>query len=377
MKIAIITLPLQTNYGGILQAYALQFVLKKMGHEVSTLNGQNTIDNSFFHELLSMLKYSIKKYIYDSNYIIFFGRYKKKYHSYFTREINRFVTNNIQLQTIDSFNSLNETDFDAYIIGSDQVWRPSYFQKMWGSPIENAFLSFTDNWSIKRIAYAASFGGTNWEYTNLQTKNCGKLLSKFEAISVREQDAVEIIRNKFNLMSDWVLDPTFLLSQNDYLKLIDNWDSRKEKIGIFEYVLDENLAIKKFIERIACEYELPITQISTNLSRNPTSLKDNSFSSVEFWLKCFRDADIVITDSFHACVFSIIFRKRFIVVQNKNRGLSRFETLLSKLNLNKNIVCNFDIPKDLASFDIPEQTYELLKVFREQSIEFLNKNLKI
>ena len=70
MKIAIITLPLQTNYGGILQAYALQFVLKKMGHEVSTLNGQNTIDNSFFHELLSMLKYSIKKYVYDSNYII-------------------------------------------------------------------------------------------------------------------------------------------------------------------------------------------------------------------------------------------------------------------------------------------------------------------
>ena len=134
---------------------------------------------------------------------------------------------------------------------------------------------------------------------------------------------------------------------------------------------------RQFIERIANEYKLPITQIRTNLSRNPKTIKDNSFSSVEFWLKCFRDADIVITDSFHACVFSIIFRKRFIVVQNEKRGLSRFETLLSKLNLNKNIVCNFNIPNDLASFDIPEQTYELLKVFREQSIEFLNKNLKI
>ena len=103
---------------------------------------------------------------------------------------------------------MTEGEYDAFIVGSDQVWRPSYNQHL-----EQAFLNFTENWkNVKRIAYAASFGVDNWEFTKKQTKECKRLVQKFDFVSVREDTAVNLCKEHLGIEATHVLDPTLLLS---------------------------------------------------------------------------------------------------------------------------------------------------------------------
>ena len=186
MRIGILTLPLHTNYGGILQAYALQTVLERMGHEVVVFDTPN---RRFLPPLwkmpLSFTKRTILK-IFGKINRVFIERHYNKTRPIIAKKIQPFIDKHINRKEIRSFYNLQSEDFDAIVVGSDQVWRVVYFPGLWlGQQIENAYLDFTKNWTIKRIAYAASFGTNNWEYNEEQTKNCGQLLSMFDAVETR------------------------------------------------------------------------------------------------------------------------------------------------------------------------------------------------
>ena len=133
------------------------------------------------------------------------------------------IRDSIHVDTIDLFTRNNENvintvrQFDAIVVGSDQVWRPKYFK----DKIENAFLDFAKSWNIKRIAYAASFGTDEWEYAPKQTKRCGELLKLFDFVSVREMSGINLCATHFDLGAKLEPDPTMLLTTEDYMRLFE------------------------------------------------------------------------------------------------------------------------------------------------------------
>lgn len=112
---------------------------------------------------------------------------------------DKFIAQYIKRRIVNDYTDIQESDYDAIIVGSDQIWRPQYFPN-----VETAYLNFTEDWNIRRIAYAASFGTDEWEYTPEQTMICGRLLQNFDAVSVREKSGVDLCRDHFHVQATQV-----------------------------------------------------------------------------------------------------------------------------------------------------------------------------
>lgn len=238
----------------------------------------------------------------------------------------------------------------------------------------NAFLAFTAGWNIKRIAYAASFGNNNPEISEGEIEDCRKAISLFNAVSVREESGVEICKKLFGIDTQWVLDPTMLLSSDDYIKLIDSNMGQSRTTGtLMSYVLDENSDVSKLRATIAKEKNLRINK--TNIAVNGIE-EDELIAQppVENWLQSFLEADFVINDSFHACVFSILFHKQFIVYGNKERGMERFTSLLSMFGLQDRLVMSSYEYKPLTDIDYTKVD-KILNEKRQDAMTFLRTNL--
>lgn len=376
MRIGILTLPLHTNYGGILQAYALQTVLERMGHDVVVFDTPNKNFLPLLWKLpLSFSKRIVLKFLGKTNRV-FIERYNNKVRSVITQHIQPFVDTYIHRKEIRSFKNLKQEDYDAIIVGSDQVWRIIYFPGLWlGQQIENAYLDFAKKWNIKRIAYAASFGTENWEYDEEQTKKCKNLLHKFEAVSTREVDGVKLCKAKFEVDAHHVLDPTMLLSMDDYMALFQKANTPKSEGTLLNYVLDETEEIDCLINKVATDKHLVPFAVNNPFEYDDSKpLQQRIKPSVETWLRGFYDADFVITDSFHACVFSIIFKKQFVVVGNKERGMSRFESLLKSFGLEDRLVDAHCDVSTLQQIDY-DNVYNIYDKLKKSSMKYLSGSL--
>ena len=345
MKIGIITLPTRTNYGGILQAYALSFILRQMGHEVQHIYIQVKWHVNYIKYPYILLKRIIKNVVKKRHNKIFLEVYLNKTFPYVCVHTHKFIDTYIPYMEISSFSTLKENDFDTYIVGSDQIWRPLYFRD-----IKSAFLKFAEKWNVKRIAYAASFGTDKWEYSPKQTSECSRLLRMFDAVSVREDSGVDLCKKYFGVNAQHVLDPTMLLDKKDYIKLFTDANTPQSKGNLLCYILDETEEKTAFINRIAGEKNLIPFRVNSKMENPYAPLSERIQPPIEQWLRGFYDAEFVITDSFHACVFSIIFNKPFIVLGNIERGNSRFHSLLSMFNLEKCLI-------DLTGFNSIEDLF--------------------
>lgn len=376
MKIGILTLPLHTNYGGVLQAYALQTVLERMGHKVVVFDTSNKYSLPPLWKLpISLAKRLLLKCMGKIDRI-FIERYNNRVQPVIAKEIQLFVDSKIHRKIISKFSRIKANEFDAIVVGSDQVWRSDYFLSWNCQSIENAYLSFTKKWSINRIAYATSFGLDCWGYNEKQTEQCRQLLKKFDAVSVREDSAVKLCKQYFDVDALHVLDPTMLLDANDYIMLFEQKQTPKSKGTLLNYVLDETEEIRKIINLIASEKNMVPFAVNNPYAGDDTKpLNQRIKPSIETWLRGFYDADFVITDSFHACVFSIIFKKQFVVVGNKKRGMSRFESLLKMFDLEDRLV---DEKIDLEKLKLIDfyEVYRKIDVLKQKSMTFLYQNLK-
>lgn len=374
MKIGIVTLPLHTNYGGILQAYALQTVLQKMGHKVWVIDYDNR--KSCWPPLSRMPGVYIKRII--KNLIgrptpIFLEQKINRDSPVIRQHTNKFINKYIQRFIIEDFNQIKETDFDAFVVGSDQVWRPRYFESMFKTDITDAYLGFAEHWDVIRLSYAASFGVDEWEYDLNQTRICKKLLKLFKGVSVREESAIKLCNNQYDIEAVHVLDPTMLLSCEDYVCLIDTNQHPMSDGEIMTYILDptENkLNIVKDIVRQTGYRTFSVIAKSKDIAADVSNLIQ---PPLEDWLSGFMNAKIVITDSFHACVFSILFKKPFLAIINEDRGASRFYSLLKMFNLEDRIVDRFNSSNEMdIESPIPETVYSILAELKDKSINFLN-----
>lgn len=369
MKLGILTLPLHTNYGGIIQAYALQLTLKNMGHESTVLN----LNRYYIPKqklMLAILKRTIKRYVFRKYVEVFFEKNKRNEFHFIGNEINKFVNDYISLDNIDIYEKVSNK-YDAIIVGSDQIWRPRYV----GKNLENVFLKFTEKWDIKRIAYAASFGTDVWEYNNDQTIKCRNLIQKFDAVAVREDSGVGLCEKHFEVFAEHVLDPTLLLNVTDYEKIIFNTNTPKSEGNLFVYILDKYVGNDVFIELMAKDFDLKPFYVSTDRANVP--IEKRMTVTMGTWLRSFYDAEFVVADSFHAAVFSIIFNKPFIVYGNEY-GLTRIQSILKLFNIEKRIIREFDYNKAKAIITEPvnwKQVNRNLSLLKSKSLQFLSNLL--
>ena len=374
MRIGVLTLPLHNNFGGILQAYALQKVLKDFGHNVVLIDKSRYVSlGPWYKRYPIYIKRGINRFIFGKNIIVKADVEQNRFLKTIAKYTEPFIEKHIRRVYTKDFSNIRERDFDVLIVGSDQVWRPQYFF----SKIENAYLEFAKEWRIKRIAYAASFGTEEWEYTEEQTNNSAALLTKFNVVSVRESSAVQLCNDNFGVKAEQVLDPTMLLCKEDYIELFKDYNAAQSDGNLFCYILDEGEEKKSIIDCVAKEKGLKPFYVNSRYEDLDAPLEERIQQPVEKWLCAFYDAEFVITDSFHACVFSIIFNKPFIVYGNRERGLARFNSLLSIFGLEERIVSTKEEATKAISKPINwEKVNESHRQWKEKSMSFLVNNLK-
>lgn len=349
------------NYGAVLQAAALEEYIKCLGYEVKHINFiPVTSKKSFIRRLLSkvikviVLKQNINKRPKILNNQVF-EEFRKQY-------LNRTII----CSSDDEVKDVSK-EFDAVVVGSDQVWRASKT----GKDALIYFLSSVSN-RCRKISYAASFGSEYWELTdssvNLRIK---KSLHDFDFISVREDTGVEICDKVFDVKSLHVIDPTLLIDRSFFEKIIKNSSLYKASGKIVYYKLDVEKRFSDLIDMLEMDYGCE--------SKNIYYTKDDDgyyYSSVSDWLNEIKNSRLVVTDSFHCVCFAIIFQREFICVANNDRGLSRLQSLLNQLGLKERIIYEpYDkgFKFDEINYD---DVYSRLEDIRRESSTFLIDSLK-
>lgn len=370
MKIGILTQPLLKNYGGILQAYALQQVLKKMGNEAWLV--QRCKRTHRFHKWLRNCIGNVLKFMLGRERAQWV--YRRSENNQCTNT-QRFIDKYIVPKTSKIFSTrgllqdYKKHGYDAYIVGSDQVWRPKY------SPCQTDFyIGFLPvKESVKRLAYAASFGTDKWEYSDELSRQCKDLLRYFDGFSVREESAISLCRNYLGRNDVLqVLDPTLLLEKEDYEQLIGAKHIEQKNKKFFCYVLDDNSAFENLRQNVSNRLNMECLTI--------TFTGDGPIPGPISWLQAFMESDFVLTDSFHGCVFSIIFNHPFVVIGNEERGQSRFISLLQMFGLTSRLVSSNNMEKIIAVMNEPidwDKINARKLELKNISLEFIRKKIGV
>ena len=246
-------------------------------------------------------------------------------------------------------NFVQKNNVQVSIVGSDQVWRAS-FAMNYGF---DYFLDFVPA-GVKQLSYAASFGLGNWEYTEEQTHKIQQLVKKFDAISVREDEGITLCQKYLGVKVEQVLDPTLLLCAKDYASVTS------PRIVPEDYVFVYWLGTVEEKQRVITEVQIEGKKLIDISLRGHEPLV-----SIEDWLSYIKYADHVVTDSFHGCVFSILFRKQFTICSNDSGGNGRLRSLFTILGI------------DFAARNINyEAVDESLVAHRRKSYSFLKQALQ-
>lgn len=378
-----------TNYGGNLQAYALQKCIKNKyklhveqicydlwNHaEQRKKTIKNYIDrkrlNGIFKKVFNYVKFKIKKII-----LIIFGKNKKeKLRKKSFKKFNSILIKNNRMRLVDCNIAECNKDYDIFITGSDQVWNLRWYRKPF-------FLDFVQE-GKKKISYAASI---SMDYLTDEQKELFKNhLKDFKAISVREKQAISLLEGLTSVEPQLVVDPTLLLNREDW----DNICSErivKEKY-IFCYALGDNKIMRKLLKKYAKKHKYKIVFIpfvSGNQSLYNISFGDIRLSYVtpQDFISLIKYAEYVFTDSFHGTVFSYIYQKQFFVFNRTKNGdmNSRIFNIVELFNCEERFIykkeeLNLEYLESLKPI---EYSYnEKLEKLIESSKEFLRVNLEV
>lgn len=374
MRIGIYTLPLNYNYGGLLQAYALQTVLERMGHEITIINRQLHPKEAFWYRPREKARRIVCKYLLRRKDIrVFQENYEAKVYPLISKNTQKFIDQYLHTITISASSELHDGMFDAIVVGSDQIWRRAFHNSK--KKCYDSFLAFAENWKIKRIAYAASFGVDYWEYNDVDTKRCAELVKLFDAVSVREEAGVNLCYEHLGVKAGHVLDPTMLLQKEDYIRLFEAQGTPQSSGNLLCYILDETPFATEVINTIEQRMGLHRFHVNSRADNTWATVEDRIQPPVEQWLRGFYDAEYVVTDSFHACVFSILFGKPFIVIGNQNRGMERFRSLLKMVGLDDRLVTK-KVTVDVVPQSSLKDALERVENLKDTSIQFLKDNLQ-
>lgn len=380
-KVGIITILKCNNFGAELQAYATQKKLRLMGYDAEIIDmlyykhpdfkktklSRPFVKQTMKEKVTEFVKFSILNPIIYNIIPLFSKKMRIR-----NKKFDNFHKENTKLsktyRTIDSLYNKCD-DYDAYIVGSDQVWNPGT-----GMNIEPYFLSFTPK-GKKRISYASSFGVTR--IPTQYVDKFKKLLNGLDFISVREEAGVKIVEEVAQRKAELVLDPTLLLDKEEWKKCSSGYNPNNEG-----YVLIYEVHPSEKIQQLALDYaqknNLSVYRVGVRgmfnwETKGITNLVD--IGPADF-VSLFENADIVFTNSFHGTAFSVNLGRNFYTVLSRaGKKNSRMTSLLSIMELESRILFQEDDEKiSYEKYDV-SKVQELLKAEREKSIGYLKTAL--
>lgn len=368
-KIGIITFHNSYNCGSMLESYAMQTVLKKMGMETEIINFSNEGQKEIYN--YKFKNNSIKNII--KNILIFPAIKKIKLNNY---KYEEFKNKNFILSENEYSKQEELTDYEysTVVAGSDQIWNIT---------IEDGDDAYFLPWvkKARRVAYAPSLGSKKIaEHTDNINKYID-YLNKFDAISIREQNGNKWIKEMIGQDVPVLLDPTMLLNKEDYDKIKDN-NNVKDKY-IFFYAPSFDTEICRFVKKVADKYNLKVITWSTKsyfvklIRRFGFELPDYEDPSV--YLNLIANAELVFTTSYHGTIFSTIYKKKFFTI--KNGGMygndDRVLTLLNQLNMLERLTpFEFDDNKDYLEEVNYEKYDSSVDELKNKAFDYINKNIK-
>lgn len=352
-NVNIITIHKEPNYGAILQAYALYHIIEKSGHRA------HIIDLSMmyrFHPFnpLNRILIPLHNWLkgYDRCYRIaadFSERHEPE-------RIGPF-------STVAQLEKYNWNKDDIYIVGSDQVWNPA----LTGLLARAFTLSFLPESCNGKYAYASSFGNIKDEKQRAEDLDLKSTIGSFRKIAVREKFGVEFLK-KNGISSIEVIDPTLLL--DDYSFLLPS--APADSGNLLYLSLGHAPVMDAFADDIAKKINLPLEKRFGYLQ--PQKEVNRQWLKVEEWLHRIACSRVVVTDSFHATVFAIMFRRPFYVFISEPSKAFRITNLLEKLGLGDRIVASVDDAEKVTEIDYDDVAAKLA-VYRAESLNYLNEIL--
>lgn len=330
MKVIILTRHAIINYGSLLQAMATQQIIKDLGCECQIIDYIRA-DENYFNQEKTLLKSKasfcnnfFKRIVYlalrQPESIIAGKRFAKMRKKYLNT--TRLYSDIEQLQK-------DKPVADIYMTGSDQVWGP-----VMDGTYDSAYcLSFTAD-GDRRIAFAASFGRT--KFTQETEEFYKKWLSRYEAIAVREDSAVQLL-NTWGMQAKQVIDPTLMLDSAYWGKLTT--DSKKKYILVYQIHNDKKL--DSYAKAVAKKYKLPLVRVSPSFHQIVRGGKFKFCPDMSYFLSYIKNAQCLITDSFHGTAFALNFNTPFVEIlpgetSTRNMSILRLTGLTDRILLDKN-----------------------------------------
>lgn len=384
MKVAITSQYYKSkNYGGNLQSYALCKVIEQCGCKTEQLcfpiklSRLTPLQEVNKKRIAEKLKITVKVFIYN---LLIFNRHLKSNRMIKQRE-KSFLDFNLKMiphsRKVYSENDIIQSvrEYDLFVTGSDLVWNPNAY-----SPIFT--LEFVPE-NIPKFSYAPSMGITS--LTELEQIKYREFLKFYQAVSVRESNSVELLKELSPRPVEWVLDPTLLLNEEDWNKICSK--RKVQEAYVFCYFLGSNKNSRETAEKYAKKHHLKVVTIPYLLGSYREC--DYRFGDVrlsdvspEDFISLIRYADCVFTDSFHACVFSYLYKREFFAFRRDSWDKigSRINSFLELLGYQQRY-CDTDEKEKMSyieglskiNYSVPFKAFEEMK---KSSIDYLVRNLK-
>lgn len=369
-KVGIITFHNSYNCGSMLESYAMQEITKKLGFDTKIIDfyteKQKDVYRTFYKNN------SVKNII--KNILTLPAIRQIKYNN---KKYEEFKNKNFNLtKHYSCMGELSDGNFDFVIAGSDQIWNITIPDS------EDAyFLPWVKK--AKKVAYAPSFGAKNILKYSDNSNKYKKYLESFDALSIREKNGQKWIKEMIGQDVPVLLDPTLLLTKDDYEKIATKKYEINEKY-IFFYAPAFKRDICRFVKKIADKYKLKVITWSTK-SYNFKLIKTFGFELPEYespalYLYLIKHAELVLTTSYHGTIFSTIYGKKFYTIKNNEMYGSddRVRTLLEQISMEERLIpYDFDSNYDyLTSIDYTNYNKNLINL-QKKSINYLKKSLEV
>lgn len=370
MHVGIITIHNHYNYGAVLQAYALNHAVRRLGHQCKTIDcnidpGAGRLAKRAQHPGAQITN------LYNLCHWIANMRHDRRFREFISHHI---PVSDINYQSIDQIVK-DPPQFDAYITGSDQVWRPSYLDQKIGGVFHLCFASPARS---RLISYAPSFGVSN--IPARYAKEVSEYLMRYHSLSIREKQGQKIIYEFTGRKATHVLDPTLLLSVDEYETILQFPPIAGEYILVYPIELGKNMALLNLVKEVKKQVSLPVVCIFPLVFDFRWLLVADRVlldAGPQEFLGLFKNASIVCTNSFHGTVFSIKYQKNFLGVPHSSSN-SRIYSLLEEVGLLNRQIKDLETQKVKKTLEtIIDYNVVIPKLQRsvEHSISFLKNAL--
>ena len=377
-KVGLITFHKSLNYGSALQTWALSYILKSLNNDVKIIDYTPKNYNDLYS--LFWMPTSIRNINGNIMHLFWLPFLLRRKNSFYTFR-NKFLPMSEKQYTTNDDISDFTNNIDVMICGSDQIWNPI------AKDFDMNYLLYNINCK-RKVSYAVSIGNSRLEDSD-QTDEIKKGLMDYDNISMREESAAENVRALLDGHKEVevVLDPTLLLRKNDFNQI--TYGKRIKEPYIFFYSVWYDASAINAVNEISKKYGLPVY---TLMSGRGNSLLLKNFKRIHFpnidagpsgFLSMIRNAEYVVTDSFHGTAFSIVFEKNFVTINDRKADGSlkndeRINNILEKLDLSSNYipsenVTSFNLEQDLDYKSITKERLKLAK----HSIDYLKRALEL